>query len=145
MVFIWLAMALIFSQYLFDPNMPLASQIDAFPFLSFTGSILLISLPPLFHVKYLKRRAYEETIRLHSLMRERNNIIFWQAQTEEMKAKLAPELLRYMSTKSTADMSLEMILQRGFRRKNSKEETDLSDGLFDIAKAIKDISPLKPD
>lgn len=62
-----------------------------------------------------------------------------------MKVDLAPEMLRYLNTKSTADMSLEMMSQFSFRRKNSKEETTFNDGLTDIAKAIKDISPLKPD
>lgn len=84
-------------------------------------------------------------MRLHSLMRERNAILFWQAQTDDVKAKLAPEFLEYMNTKGTADMSLQMMFQLGFRRKNSKEEPDLAEALKDIAKAIKDISPLKPD
>lgn len=138
---LWLLLATGFYKFLFAPK----GDIAILMLLSFTGSIILLSLPPLLHVRHLNRRVSEETVRLHSLMRERNAILFWQAQTDDVKAKLAPEFLEYMNTKGTADMSLQMMFQLGFRRKNSKEEPDLAEALKDIAKAIKDISPLKPD
>ncbi len=144
-ILIWLVVVYLFYFYYFDPTIALSEQAQFDDVLSFAASILFLTTPLFLHVRHITRRTDETIVRLHSLMRERNQILFWQAQPENEKVKLSQTMLKYMSTKSTADMSFWMLRMRGFRRKNSKEEPDLAEALKDIAKAIKDISPLKPD
>ena len=115
--------------------------------LQFTTITFLIYSPFLFHARYLARQAKEETVRLHSLIRERNRILFWQAQSNDTeqtnKARLATDVLKYMDGNSTADISLRMMDRPLFSRKSGKEEISLSAN--DVLHALKNLTLKKSE
>ena len=123
--------------------------------LQFTTITFLLHSPFLLHARYLVRQAKEETVRLHSLIRERNRILFWQAQSnkseETNKSKLTPFILEHMETNSTADVSLRMMDKLLFRSKNKpKDDNDtklkyISAQLDELTTALKNLTPPKAE
>ena len=79
----------------------------------YTSTIGLCSAPFFLHRKYMIRRAEQERTLLHALMRDRNMLLFWNAQEPEDKttnrSKLATTIAEHLSINSAADVSLKMM------------------------------------
>ena len=114
---------------------------------------LLIYSPFLVYSRHLKRQATEYRTIYHSQIKERNRILFWQAQRNDLeqtqKTLLAPDVLEQMNTNSTADVSLRMIEKPLFGQKSKKAEDNdiknISAQLNELTTAIKNLTPPKAE
>ena len=126
MLIIWAVVAFLFYHYFDTSNEALKPQDAWLIIVPVTATVLLLSLPFYLHVRYASRQREVNIVRLHSLMRERNRILFWQAQSHERedsdKSNLAPAILENMEKNSTADVSLQMMHPRQFTRKGKSGE-----------------------
>ena len=146
MILIWIATATLFYFYFGTPQEALKPQDVWLIILPVTATVLLLSAPFYFYVRHATRRSDAELVRLHSLMRERNRILFWQAQSykreDSDKSILAPDILENMEKNSTADISLRMMNPRQF---TSKDKSDSLSGqaikslLKELITAVKEI------
>ena len=105
--------------------------------------LILIVTPFLLFANKVRLDAKEELIRLHSLQRDRNILLFWTAQTSDVKNSMFLNVMKHMSTNSTADISLRMI-DRPFFRQKSKRDT-ITDDLADIKELLKNLTPTKSE
>ena len=88
------------------------------------------------------RRAEQERTLLHALMRDRNMLLFWNAQEPEDKttnrSKLATTIAEHLSTNSAADVSLKMMKPKHHQAiKMNKQDKTLSRIDTKLARPIK--------
>ena len=106
-----------------------------------TASIFILTAPCIIYVRFVRKRCEQEIVRLHSLIRERNLILFWSAQSDNdqvtNKSKIVPDILNQLTTNSTADLSMKMLNSRfGQKPKDDSDEISLSH-LSRILKIVK--------
>ena len=97
----------------------------------YTSTIGFCSAPLLLHRRYMIKRAEQERTLLHALMRDRNMLLFWNAQEPEDKttkrSKLATTIADHLSTNSAADVSLKMMNPKHHQtNKMNKQDKTLS-------------------
>ena len=130
----------------------LSASMSPLDFLQTSSLTLLIYSPFLFHSSFLAKQTREELVRLHSLIREGNRLLFWKAQSTELKDsnrwRLASSVLNRMETNSTADISLKMIERPLFGRKDKDKPEDVNDisaQLDELTTALKNLTPPKAE
>lgn len=96
-----------------DPKSLAIEGVNFLDILQLTTFTILLYYPFLLFNRHLTRRADQEVTRLHALMRDRDRLLFWTAQTNDLeetnKSRLARFVLESIEKNSTADISMRIM------------------------------------
>ena len=120
----WLGVAYLFYRFYFNGLSGTLADIKWLEVIAYTTTLLIVTAPFTFHVRYLASQKEQELVRLHALIRDRQITLFWQAQVIKSagsnETQLAEQYLNHMHTNSSADMSFKMIRKPLFSRKHDE-------------------------
>ena len=157
---VWIGVSVLFYRYYFNSSKELVEELSLQDVLLFATTLAITTSPFRFHINFIARRADEELIRLDSYIRERNMMLFWNAQRQDKneanKAHLTAKMFDHIDKNSAAEISLQMMKSRKFnwRLNQNKKECDKADDnnkrdqtadLADLLRAIKNLTPPKAE
>lgn len=157
---VWIGVSVLFYRYYFNSSKELVEELSLQDVLLFATTLAITTSPFRFHINFIARRADEELIRLDSYIRERNMMLFWNAQRQDKneanKAHLTAKMFDHLDKNSAAEISLQMMKSRKFnwRLNQNKKECDKADDnnkrdqtadIADLLRAIKNLTPPKAE